>query len=448
MFSQHRHNQQGYLLIVAVVLIVIVGLIGSLLAYMFAGSSSANANIAQSNTAFYIATSGLEIAKRDIVINRTQCTAINGSASYTNAPIFSGQFTVTGTIGNSSSSLNGSVSASATSITLANAAGFSSSGFVWIENELISYQGISGNALQNVSRGQQGTFAVSHGNGVSAIQNHCLLTAIGATPTIAAPEGKRVLQQILPGTASFSFDGVMPTLASAGGVQLAGNPFIVNPTVTSNSSNFPGSTIVSRGSVQIAGVGGTKVNSIDNSGLVVSSTMGSISNDVWSSNNQQGKGLPPITAGSLFSYFFNPAYDPSSNADVKITGNVTSLNTLDGITGKTIYVGGTMQIAGIGSATIGSPSSPVILIVNNGIQLAGSPSITIYGFLFVNGVVQMAGTPQLNGNGILATTGLLQMAGSGVLQLDPGIVARLSLINNNMIVTYSAAPTLSQEIFQ
>ncbi|MCK4870660.1 MAG: hypothetical protein KAS93_06085 [Gammaproteobacteria bacterium] len=184
--------QRGYLLIVAVILIVIIGVIGSFLAYMFIGSTRSSANVLQSKQAFYLATSGLELAKRDVLANSVSCTSINGVTKYTNASLtgVNGQYTVAGSINNVSSTLAGGLSANATSIPLNGvivasstlAGGISASstalsvvvgsafpadGVVKIGDEYIGYSAKSGNILPNLVRGIAGTTAVSHSAGSS-----------------------------------------------------------------------------------------------------------------------------------------------------------------------------------------------------------------------------------------------------------------------------------------
>lgn len=57
------------------------------------------------------------------------------------------------------------ISASDTTIEVANTQGLATQGYVYIDSELISYQNISGNQLLNCNRGQGGTAAASHING-------------------------------------------------------------------------------------------------------------------------------------------------------------------------------------------------------------------------------------------------------------------------------------------
>jgi len=65
--------------------------------------------------------------------------------------------------------LNGAINASTTTIVLTNAAQFPSTGtsFVLIGTEMIQYTGISGNTLTGVTRGARGTTAASHSDGVT-----------------------------------------------------------------------------------------------------------------------------------------------------------------------------------------------------------------------------------------------------------------------------------------
>ncbi len=65
--------------------------------------------------------------------------------------------------------LNGAIDASTTTIVLTNAAQFPSTGtsFVLIGTEMIQYTGISGNTLTGVTRGTRGTTAASHSNGAT-----------------------------------------------------------------------------------------------------------------------------------------------------------------------------------------------------------------------------------------------------------------------------------------
>jgi hypothetical protein len=87
--------------------------------------------------------------------------------------------------------LNGAITASDTTITLANASGLPTQGFVNIDNETIAYQNIVGNQIVNAWRGQNGTTAVSHLTGANVFNNN--LPSINVWPTPNPPGNQYTL---------------------------------------------------------------------------------------------------------------------------------------------------------------------------------------------------------------------------------------------------------------
>jgi len=87
--------------------------------------------------------------------------------------------------------LNGGISSTATTITLANAAGLPTQGFVNIGNETIGYQNVVGNQIVNAWRGQNGTTAAAHLTGVSVFNNN--LPSINVWPTPNPPGNQYTL---------------------------------------------------------------------------------------------------------------------------------------------------------------------------------------------------------------------------------------------------------------
>jgi hypothetical protein len=81
--------------------------------------------------------------------------------------------------------LNGSISSTDTTITLANASGLPLVGFITIGTELIAYQNIVGNQILNAWRGQNGTTAAAHSTGASVTVNN--LPCINVWPTPNPP---------------------------------------------------------------------------------------------------------------------------------------------------------------------------------------------------------------------------------------------------------------------
>lgn len=84
-----------------------------------------------------------------------------------------------------STTLNGAISSSDTTITVANASELPLVGFITIGTELIAYQNIVGNQIVNAWRGQNGTTAAAHANGASVTVNN--LPCINVWPTPNPP---------------------------------------------------------------------------------------------------------------------------------------------------------------------------------------------------------------------------------------------------------------------
>jgi hypothetical protein len=81
--------------------------------------------------------------------------------------------------------LDGAIGTTDTTITLSSTVGLSSSGFIKIDAETISYPNINGNQLINCARGQNNTTATSHNDGASiTVQN---LPCINVWPTPNSP---------------------------------------------------------------------------------------------------------------------------------------------------------------------------------------------------------------------------------------------------------------------
>jgi len=198
-------NQQGFLMIVAVLLIMVIGCLGVTVAYMIASGALQNSNFTQSEKAFDIATSGLEKATRFLATPfltgtnpRIACGSLTGNSYLTNSSFGSGTFTATTIAGSpsyASSALNGALTYNATSVTLTSTTGFAATGRVIIDGERINYSAISGNNLIGLIRGADNTVAAAHANGAYAAQYQCSLDAIGYIPNSTSPLYQREQQQ-------------------------------------------------------------------------------------------------------------------------------------------------------------------------------------------------------------------------------------------------------------
>jgi hypothetical protein len=83
--------------------------------------------------------------------------------------------------------LNGSISATDTTIVLNSTVGLPSTGFIKVDNEYINYVYISGNTLYSCFRGQQNTTAASHTTGTAAYWAQIPAVTVWPTPDGAQP---------------------------------------------------------------------------------------------------------------------------------------------------------------------------------------------------------------------------------------------------------------------
>lgn len=91
----------------------------------------------------------------------------------------------TGATNPTSVTLNGTITATATTITVSNASGLAAAGFINIDSETIVYQNVDGNQLLNCARGQNNTTAAAHTTGAAVVSAN--LPCINVWPTPNAP---------------------------------------------------------------------------------------------------------------------------------------------------------------------------------------------------------------------------------------------------------------------
>ena len=78
--------------------------------------------------------------------------------------------------------LNGTINATTTTITLSSTAGLPTAGFIRIDNEDIAYGYLSGNTLGGVFRGQNGTTAATHTTGAAIYNPNLPAVTVWLTP--------------------------------------------------------------------------------------------------------------------------------------------------------------------------------------------------------------------------------------------------------------------------
>lgn len=200
----YTYRQGGYFLILAVIFILIIGVMGSMIAYLISNRSQLSVAELQGLRTFYIAESGIEAGTRLLTMpsisgspTRLACGSITGTSAITNAAMGNGTFTIT-TINSSPifsiNSLSSAITASSATIPVSSTAGFAPSGRILIDQEAINYAAISGNSFIGITRGASGTLASSHASGAGVSQYQCSLNVSSGIPSIASPSYKRTLQ--------------------------------------------------------------------------------------------------------------------------------------------------------------------------------------------------------------------------------------------------------------
>jgi MSHA biogenesis protein MshP len=194
-------KQQGFLMIVAVILIVVIGFLGVAISYMSASSSAGTINYLLGDQALYLAESGFEQATHQLMnstlANRTACSGLTISNT-----VGVGAYNVTSTGPFSVSSpttLSNAVTATATTIPVISTSGYQNSGRIIIDQEWINYASIDSTNFIGVTRGIDGTSASIHALGTRIGQYQCHLSSQGGVPSLSPSanmlSGKRLLTE-------------------------------------------------------------------------------------------------------------------------------------------------------------------------------------------------------------------------------------------------------------
>src|SRR5579871_6208866 len=132
MFSKQR----GYLALLAILMILVIGFLGTTISYIFTDTANANLNAFLANKAYYIAQAGAEQAHRYLLDKNVACANITSNSDLTSASFGGGVFSVTGIASNASTTASGSILSTDTSIAVATSAGLASQGIILIDSEI------------------------------------------------------------------------------------------------------------------------------------------------------------------------------------------------------------------------------------------------------------------------------------------------------------------------
>lgn len=177
---------RGFLLIVAILLLVVVALAVAALGNMTSADIRASSSHAQSERAYFVATSGIEYASQQFG-SGTQCANLTNTSIAAGA----GTFSTSGVLYTPPrTTLSAAIGAASTTIPVASIAGYAPRGQVRIDNEYISYASASALApacapaaapcLLNARRAASGSTAAAHIIATPVAQTMCVLTSTGA----------------------------------------------------------------------------------------------------------------------------------------------------------------------------------------------------------------------------------------------------------------------------
>jgi Tfp pilus assembly protein PilX len=249
-------------------------------------------------------------------------------------------------------------------------------------------------ATTNVTLGNNSTFSVTYTNPTSANYNVILVTAVGTSDDGTST---RTISQLID-YGSVLFAPTQNSMVVKGNLTMSGSSQITNTQY--NQNMLLSGALTMSGSVQTTTSSGT------------TTTASHIGSDVQQNNAT----LQATSIATLFSDYFGAPEATIKGQMAHVYSNTNSTNyssTLNNMTGTTIWIdqpSGTASLTG--STAIGSPSKPVLIIVNGNLAISGSTSI--YGFLFVVGTTSatedISGSFQLTG--AMATGDSLSMSGS------------------------------------
>ncbi|MBE0627186.1 MAG: hypothetical protein IH606_20500 [Burkholderiales bacterium] len=166
---------RGFLLVVAIIVLVVVAVAVAALGNMTAADIRSSSGHAQSEQAYFAASSGIEYAGFQIK-SGAACASINNVS----ASVGQAQFRTTAQTFIASTALTDNpLTANATSINVVGTAGFAAHGRIAIGAEQINYSGKTATAFTGVSRGMAGTSVAAHPLASAVSQDQCLVKSTG-----------------------------------------------------------------------------------------------------------------------------------------------------------------------------------------------------------------------------------------------------------------------------
>jgi hypothetical protein len=275
------------------------------------------------------------------------------------------------------------------------------------------------NNIQNIALTNNSRYTITYTNPVAANYNLLKVSVTGSDANNVA--SKTISQQA-------QFSSLLPTtptlpLTTKGDLRLAGNA-----TITNLESN---NTIRTGGDVDIDGDAVT----------IIQAGVGSDKNHIGSDIQENVSAIDNQSADTLFNSYFGVSTTMMKNQVANYYENDSNTNYTDTIAGKvgtSIWIEQTEGKAKIkGDATIGSPTQPVLLIINGGAKFSGD--VTIYGLVYLIGSSEV--NINLRGHltvvGGVITSDELRIGGSADIIYSSTV---LNNLKNNVLINYNKVP--------
>jgi Tfp pilus assembly protein PilX len=269
----------------------------------------------------------------------------------------------------------------------------------------------------NVTQANGSKYSIVFTNPIAS--NYTLITITSTGTSDDGTATRVVSEQIQYG--SVLFTPSHNALTTKGSLTLSGNSVITNNTY--NSTVTLANTVTMSGNVSTVTSGGT------------ASTPGHIGSDI----SQNNATLAAMSVATLFSDYFGAQESTIKGQMAHVytsSGSTNYSSILNGMSGTTVWIdqpSGTATITG--NTTLGTPSNPVLLIVNGNLAVSGNTNI--YGFLFVVGstsaTTDISGT--LNINGGMATGDSLAISGNSNIVYNASLLVG---VQNSGSTTYYA----------
>lgn len=419
-------SQNGFLLVTAIVLIIVIGMLGLVLTNLSVGQSESTVDVLSSEKAFFVASSGLENAKHDLTANQVSCNAFTKTGT-----LFGGEYKVTGQMQTAvSTTLTGNINAATTTIPVNNANAFPNSGIIQIFTggvaENIIYNGKTSNQLLRATRGAYSSVAAGHSTGnVVSQQNVCTLISTGGIPTLANSCGKRIVEQQLlllkkggylaPGQSLQN--GIMPTVLGVGNIYAQGSFDIYN-----DMQNNVGCAMATSGNIFIQGDSPTFHCNKGGDSALWANNKNAPAPSINTSPAQDGTGF--------YNYFFTESpktlmesgFKAETPTDINNVPNNQDVIYIDGDTTlsgltllahapsvKTIIIKGDLELKDV---NIGSIDTPVRMIVLGDLT-SQTGNGNFYGFIYVQGT-SVLHTSSFNIYGAVASYGSTDLKNSNI----------------------------------